>query len=110
MPSRSSRSRPHSFTSPRDPLGSATRAVAITVQNCTPPVSSGNVGKAADWLREERRKVLGDWAAFCLACGGALRWFEAFEDDLPTACTTCGGEVLHRCPSCDAPFSSAFAV
>src|SRR5215208_3783968 len=23
------------------------------------------MGKAADWLREERRKVLGDWAAFC---------------------------------------------
>src|SRR5579862_1812948 len=31
MPSRSSRSRPHSFTSPSDPAGSATRAVAITV-------------------------------------------------------------------------------
>jgi hypothetical protein len=22
------------------------------------------MGKAADWLREERRKVLGDWVAF----------------------------------------------
>ena len=24
------------------------------------------VGKAADWLREERRNVLGHWSAFCL--------------------------------------------
>jgi hypothetical protein len=47
------------------------------------------VGKAADWLREERRKVLGDWSAFCLRCGGEMR---------------------HRCPSCNAPFSSTFAV
>ena len=28
------------------------------------------MGKAADWLREERRKVLGDWVAFCLALRG----------------------------------------
>ena len=68
------------------------------------------MGKAADWLREERRKVLGDWAAFCRSCGGELRWFEAHEDELPAACPSCGGELLHRCPSCDAPFSSAFAV
>src|SRR4051794_24211447 len=102
MPSRSSRSSPHSFTSPNDPPGSATRAVAITERNCTPPVSSVNVGKAADWLREERRKVLGDWAAFCLSCGGALRWFEPFEEDLPEACPACGGELVHRCSSCNA--------
>jgi predicted nucleic acid-binding Zn ribbon protein len=68
------------------------------------------MGKASDWLREERRKVLGDWAAFCLACGGAHRWFEEFEAELPAACPTCGGELLHRCPACNAPFSSAFAV
>src|SRR5262249_53687960 len=110
MPSRSSRSSPHSFTSPSDPPGSATRAVAIPEPNCTPPLSSCNVGKAADWLREERRKVLGDWAAFCLSCGGALRWFEAHEDEVPAVCPTCAGALLHRCPSCDAPFSSAFAV
>ena len=36
------------------------------------------MGKAADWLREERRKVLGDWAAVCLGCGAAQRWFEDF--------------------------------
>jgi predicted nucleic acid-binding Zn ribbon protein len=68
------------------------------------------VGKAADWLREERRKVLGDWAAFCVRCGGAQRWFEQFEDELPAACPSCGGELRHRCPACAAPFSSAFAV
>ena len=34
------------------------------------------MGKAADWLREERRKVLGDWVAVCLACGFAQRYFE----------------------------------
>jgi len=54
--------------------------------------------------------VLGDWAAFCLSCGGALRWFETHEDELPPACPSCGGKLVHRCPSCDAPFSSAFAV
>ena len=55
------------------------------------------MGKAADWLREERRKVLGDWAAFCLRCGAAQRWFEQFEAELPDACPACGGELLHRC-------------
>jgi len=41
------------------------------------------MGKASDWLREERRKVLGDWVAVCLRCGGAVRWFEGHEDELP---------------------------
>jgi predicted RNA-binding Zn-ribbon protein involved in translation (DUF1610 family) len=68
------------------------------------------MGKASDWLREERRKVLGDWVAFCLACGAARRWFEEFESELPDACPQCGGSMLHRCPSCSAPFSSVFAV
>jgi hypothetical protein len=68
------------------------------------------VGKAADWLREERRKVLGDWAAVCLDCGSAQRWFEEFESELPERCPVCGGETLHRCPSCSSPFSSVFAV
>jgi predicted RNA-binding Zn-ribbon protein involved in translation (DUF1610 family) len=68
------------------------------------------VGKASDWLREERRKVLGDWSAFCLRCGAARRWFEQFEDEVPDACPTCGGVLLRRCPSCRAPFSSTFAV
>jgi hypothetical protein len=68
------------------------------------------VGKAADWLREERRNVLGHWAAVCLGCGAARRWFEEFEADVPETCAQCGGEMLRRCPSCAAPFSSAFAV
>jgi predicted nucleic acid-binding Zn ribbon protein len=68
------------------------------------------MGKASDWLREERRKVLGDWVAVCLGCGFAQRYFDGSEDDLPTACPECGGELRSRCPVCDARFSSAFAV
>jgi hypothetical protein len=68
------------------------------------------VGKASDWLREERRKALGDWVAVCLSCGFAQRYFEESETGLPEACPQCGGEILSRCPSCGARFSSAFAV
>ena len=68
------------------------------------------MGKASDWLREERRKVLGDWVAFCLRCGAALRWFEEFEDEVPERCAQCGGEILRRCPACEAPFSSVVTV
>jgi predicted nucleic acid-binding Zn ribbon protein len=68
------------------------------------------VGKAADWLREERRKVLGDWGAFCLGCGAARRWFEEFEADVPETCPQCGGELLRRCKKCGAPFSSIAVV
>jgi len=68
------------------------------------------MGKAADWLREERRKVLGYWSAFCLDCGAARRWFEESEADVPAECPSCGGRMLHRCPGCSAPFSSTFAV
>jgi predicted RNA-binding Zn-ribbon protein involved in translation (DUF1610 family) len=63
-----------------------------------------------DWLREERRKVLGDWVAFCVACGGSQRYFEQFESELSSTCAQCGGEVLARCPSCGARFSSVFLV
>jgi ribosomal protein S27E len=69
-----------------------------------------DVGKASDWLREERRKVLGDWVAVCLNCGFAQRYFESSEDDLPVACPQCAGELRSRCPACGARFSSAFAV
>jgi predicted RNA-binding Zn-ribbon protein involved in translation (DUF1610 family) len=68
------------------------------------------VGRASDWLREERRKVLGQWAAVCVQCGAAQRWFDEFESELAERCPQCGGELLHRCPSCNAPFASAFAV
>jgi predicted nucleic acid-binding Zn ribbon protein len=68
------------------------------------------VGKAADWLREERRKTLGDWVAFCLDCGFVQRYFDDFEDELPAVCPQCSGELRAHCPACDARFSSAFAV
>ena len=68
------------------------------------------MGKAADWLREERRKTLGDWVAVCLGCGYAQRYFDEWEHELPQECPQCGGEIRSRCPSCDSRFSSAFAV
>ena len=69
-----------------------------------------SVGRAADWLREERRKTLGDWVAFCLGCGHAQRYFDDTEAELPAACPQCAGELRRRCPSCGARFSSTFAV
>jgi hypothetical protein len=68
------------------------------------------MGKASDWLREERRKTLGDWVSFCLVCGHAQRYFEESEADLPSACPACSGDMRSRCPSCSARFSSVFAV
>ena len=68
------------------------------------------MGKASDWLREERRKVLGDWVAVCVRCGAARRWFEEFEAELPDVCPQCGGTLLRRCPGCNAPISSIAAV
>ncbi len=68
------------------------------------------MGKAADWLREERRRTLGDWVAVCVACGFAQRYFEESEAELPSACPQCGGEIRAHCPACDARFSSAFAA
>jgi ribosomal protein S27E len=68
------------------------------------------VGRASDWLREERRRTLGDWAAFCLGCGHVQRYFAEDEGGLPATCPTCGGELRVRCPSCGARIASAFAV
>jgi ribosomal protein S27E len=68
------------------------------------------VGKASDWLREERRKTLGDWVAVCPGCGHAQRYFDQWEHELPRQCPQCGTELRSRCPSCGARFSSAFAV
>ncbi len=68
------------------------------------------MGKAADWLKEERRKTLGDWTAFCLGCGHTLRYFEQYEAELPAACPQCDGVLRSSCPSCGARFASAFAV
>jgi predicted nucleic acid-binding Zn ribbon protein len=68
------------------------------------------MSRARNWLQEERRKTLGDWVAFCLACGFVQRYFEEFLDRLPVECPQCGGEIRSECPSCGARFSSAFAV
>ena len=68
------------------------------------------MAKASDWLKEERRKTLGDWVAVCLRCGFAQRYFEAWERELPRVCPQCSGDVRSRCPACGARFSSAFAV
>jgi DNA-directed RNA polymerase subunit RPC12/RpoP len=93
---------------------SAGRVVAGAVRAADRNRDEGGYGqrmsKAAEWLREERRKVLGDWVAFCLGCGAARRWFEEFEAELPAGCPQCGGEVLRRCRACGAPFSSIAVV
>ncbi len=68
------------------------------------------MGKAGNWLKEERRKTLGDWVAVCLRCGFAQRYFEQWEAELPAECPQCSGELRHRCPGCGARFDSAFAV
>ncbi|MBV8258365.1 MAG: hypothetical protein JOZ56_04640 [Actinobacteria bacterium] len=68
------------------------------------------MGKASDWLREERRNVLGHWVALCVGCGAARRWFEDFESEVPEECPQCGGAMVRRCPSCNAPFSSIAVV
>ncbi len=68
------------------------------------------MGKAADWLREERRKTLGDWAAFCLRCGHVQRYVEERETSLPHECPQCGGELRVRCPECNERIAGAFDV
>ncbi len=68
------------------------------------------MGRASDWLREERRKTLGDWVAFCLACGHAQRYFDESEGEVPERCPACRGEMRRRCPACGSRFSSVFAV
>ena len=68
------------------------------------------MGTAGNWLREERRRTLGEWVAFCVTCGHAQRYFEENERALPRTCPSCGGEVRRRCPECRARFVSVFAV
>lgn len=63
-----------------------------------------------NWIQEERRRTLGDWVAFCLACGHVQRYFSDEESLLPTRCPFCEGEMRHRCPACDAQLPSAFQV
>jgi ribosomal protein S27E len=68
------------------------------------------IGKAADWLREERRRTLGDWVAVCPACGHGQRYFADTEAEVEPVCPTCGTKLLTRCPSCEARIASMFAV
>lgn len=68
------------------------------------------MGRASDWLRDERRKVLGTSAAVCLGCGAGRRWFEEFEDEAASPCELCGGQMLRRCAVCLAPLVSIFQV
>jgi hypothetical protein len=68
------------------------------------------VAKATNWLKEERRKTLGDWVSVCLTCGFAQRYFDEWESQLSPVCPQCEGEMRRRCPSCDARFDSAFSV
>ena len=76
-----------------------------------PTTYDAAVGKPRrNWIQEERRKTLGDWVCFCLDCGHTLRYFLENEDALPGRCPQCGGELRHRCPACDAPIASAFAI
>src|SRR5215831_15460190 len=98
MSRRSVRSSPASRISLSEPTGSA--LVAIAKARSTVTTTLRRMGKASEWLREERRKVLGDWVAFCRRCGAVQRWFEEFEDEVAHACPACGGEMLRRCPSC----------
>jgi predicted RNA-binding Zn-ribbon protein involved in translation (DUF1610 family) len=97
-----------------DELGAPRRVIARAAAATGDRRDSGgyrqDVPKAADWLRQERRKVLGDWVAFCLGCGAARRWFEDFESEVPNTCPQCGGELLRRCPACGAAFSSLAVV
>jgi hypothetical protein len=58
-----------------------------------PPGNVLRVGKAASWLKEERRKTLGDWVAVCVDCGFAVRYVDERESELPAACPQCAGEL-----------------
>lgn len=68
------------------------------------------MSKAAEWLREERRKTLGDWVAICVGCGHGQRYFESEADLLPPGCPSCGEELRQRCGECGARIASMFAV
>jgi hypothetical protein len=76
----------------------------------TPPDVTDKKRPRRNWIQEERRKTLGDYTCFCLGCGSVWRYFLELEPELPAECPHCGGETRHRCPACDAPFPSAFAV
>jgi ribosomal protein S27E len=63
-----------------------------------------------NWIQEERRRTLGDWVAFCPACGHVARYFSEHESDRPLACPQCATTLVARCPGCSARLPSAFQV
>ena len=63
-----------------------------------------------NWIQEERRRTLGDWVAFCPACGHVSRYFETNEAERPTVCPQCATDLVARCPVCDARLPSAFQI
>jgi predicted RNA-binding Zn-ribbon protein involved in translation (DUF1610 family) len=63
-----------------------------------------------NWIQEERRRTLGDWVAFCPACGHVVRYFEDLEHLRPAQCPQCAAELVARCPACAARLPSAFQV
>ena len=63
-----------------------------------------------NWIQEERRRTLGDWVAFCPACGHVARYFEEHEAERPTVCPQCATALVARCPACDARVPSAFGI
>jgi len=63
-----------------------------------------------NWIQEERRRTLGDWVAFCPACGHVARYFEEHEELRATICPQCSTPLLARCPDCAARLPSAFQI
>ena len=91
----------------QSPLHSSRRGGRAVNRNA--PVTLVGVGKAADWLREERRNVLGHWRRSASTAARPAAGSSTREADVPETCA-CGGTILRRCPACEAPFSSTFAV
>src|SRR6266508_242039 len=96
--------------SPTSPLLRRCPRIVVGRGRAKPALAATTMGRASDWLREERRKTLGDWVAFCVGCGHVQRYFAGFEEELPDVCPTCAGELRVRCPECDARIGHAFAV
>ena len=92
----------------------ASRLVQRTLAETLVVPAGGGAGRPLLVLLHGRSanadQFLGDWAAVCLSCGYAQRYFDESEGELPSACPQCGGELRSHCPSCGARFSSVFAV
>jgi len=69
------------------------------------------MGKAADWLREERRNVLGHWSAFCLDCGRPHgRWFVDNEEEIPETCVRAAAGCCAAAPPARPRSRRTFAI